>query len=175
MTTLTDPALSTTIDPKRTISFLESCLARHLAWITAADAKTAVIFTLVIAMVALPVATVPKYGDWTPAGVVMAVIAGLGLLSTLASLTLAIIPRTTPPAQSLIFFGTVAKRSVELYRRDVVTLNDENYVDDLIRQTHVNATIASKKYYWIRRATILLYVSLLPWMLAVFLLFKDRR
>jgi hypothetical protein len=158
----------------RLTAFLEMSLDRNLAWIGAADAKTAVVFGLDTAMIGLIAAAAPAYGKWTSVGVWFAATAAALLIASLASLFAAVFPRTKGPRLSLIFFGGIADRSVDEYRDDVTAFDEEAYVEDLIQQTHVNASIASAKYRWVKWASKLLYLSTLPWLVALYILFRDR-
>ncbi len=155
--------------------FLESSLARQLGWIAAADAKTGVIFAVAIAMVGFVAATAPKYGSWTSWGVACGLVAAFLLVASLSALTMAIIPRDNGPSLSLVFFGGVAGQNLDEYRRALMKFDDEALAEDLIQQTHANATIAARKYRWIKYATWLLYVSVVPWIAAIFLLFRDKQ
>jgi len=158
----------------RRIAFLEMSLARNLAWIAAADAKTAVIFAIGTAMIGLLAAAAPAYGKWTALGVILVSASGTLLVASLLCLTAAIFPRMKGPQLSLIFFGGISNRSTDKYREDVMSLDEAGYLEDLIQQVHINAGIAAKKYLWVRNASVLLYVSTTPWFAALFVLFRDR-
>lgn len=155
-------------------TFLEDSLARNLAWIASADAKTAVIFTVATAMFGFLATTAPAYGKWTVCSVTTAIAAAALLLASLGALTTAILPRNRGPKLSLIFFGSVADMEVDAYRRAVTGFDEEAYMEDLVQQAHANAKIAGEKYRWIKYATILLYLSVLPWIVAVYALFRDK-
>jgi len=163
-------------DPKiaRLTAILEASLARNLAWIGAADAKTAVIFGLDTAMIGLIAAAAPPYGKWTALGVGFTGAAAALLIASLASLCAAVFPRTKGPSGSLIFFGGITDRSVAKYREDMSRLDEEAYIEDLIQQTYVNASIAGTKYRWVKWASTLLYLSIVPWLPALYILFRDR-
>lgn len=158
----------------RLTAILEASLGRNLAWISAADAKTAVIFGLDTAMFGLIAASAPAYGKWTALGVWFVGTTAALLIASLASLFAAVFPRTKGPRLSLIFFGGIADRSVDKYREDVTHFDEEAYVEDLIQQTHVNASIAGSKYRWVKCASKLLYLSTIPWLVALYILFRDR-
>jgi len=158
----------------RLTAILEASLDRNLAWVGAADAKTAVIFGLDTAMIGLIAAAAPAYGKWTALGVCFTVVAAALLIASLASLCAAVFPRTKGPPLSLIFFGGIADRSVDKYREDVSRFDEEAYIEDLIQQTYVNASIAGAKYRWVKWASTLLYLSIIPWLPALYILFRDR-
>lgn len=162
------------MDIDRRSSILEDTLARQLGWIAAADAKTAFIFAVATAMLGLLASAAPDYGKWTPIGVVLSVAATALLIGSLASVMLAVFPRTDGPKLSLIFFGGIATRHVDEYRADVLGLADETYEEDLIQQCHINAQIASVKYRWVKVASVFLALSVTPWAGAAYILFRDK-
>jgi Family of unknown function (DUF5706) len=159
---------------ERRVSILENTLTRQLAWIAAADAKTGFIFAVSTAMIGFLASAAPAYGKWTSVGVVLAIAAAVLLLGSLGCVVLAVFPRTSGPKSSVIFFGGIAGRSVNSYRVDVQALIEEEYEEDLIRQCHINAQIASNKYHWIKFASVLLAVGTLPWLAAAYILFRDK-
>jgi hypothetical protein len=162
------------MDLQRQTEVLEGSLGRQLAWIAAADGKTGFIFAVATAMLGLLASAAPKYGDWTALGVAFAVTATATLVSCLACVVATIFPRTTGPKLSVIFFGAVADRSVDDYRAEVQSLTDEAYTEDLIQQCHINAQIAAVKFTWVKRASVLLAVSVIPWVVAAYFLFRDK-
>lgn len=165
---------SVAMEQERLTEILETALERNLSWIGAADTKAGFVFAIDTAMLGLLAAAAPAYGKWTPSSVTWGVIAAALVLASLGCLTAAVSPRTSGPRLSLIFFGAVADRDVDVFRAEVMGLDDAQYVEDLIQQVHVNASIAGQKYAWVKRATIFLYVGLLPWASATYTLFRDR-
>ena len=162
------------MDTERTTQILEASLERHLRWIAAADTKTGFIFAVCTAMLGFLAAAAPKYGSWTIAGVVFAISATVLLVSSLAALFVAVFPRTKGPKLSLIFFGGVADRAIDQFRRDILGNDEASYLEDVIQQCHINAQIAATKYAWVKRAAMLLYVAVIPWVPAAYILFRDR-
>jgi len=85
-----------------------------------------------------------------------------------------IFPRTKGPGNSLIFFGDVASQPPELLRERLLSLTEDTYIHDLAEQCRINALIAGKKHTWIRRSAALLYVALVPWITATYIMFSDK-
>lgn len=162
------------MDLTRRIALLEGSLARQLGWIAAADAKTGFVFAVATAMLGLLASAAPKYGDWTVLGVTLTAIAATLLLASLACVTAAVFPRTDGPKLSLIFFGGIAERDVDQFRSDAQNASEETYEEDLVQQCHINAQIATVKYHWVKWASILLAVSVVPWLAAAYILLRDR-
>jgi hypothetical protein len=158
----------------RQVSILESTLARQLAWIAAADAKTGFVFVAATAMLGLLASAAPAYGKWTALGVILSVLATTLLLASLTALVAAVFPRTHGPKLSIIFFGGIASRDVDAYRSDVQSLDEDAYAEDLIQQCHINAKIASTKYHWVKIASVFLALSVLPWAVTAYVLFRDK-
>jgi hypothetical protein len=155
-------------------SVLETNLDRQLGWIAAADAKTGFVFAAATAMLGLLAAAAPRYGQWTIEGVAASITAAGALVASLGCLAAAVFPRTAGPKLSTIFFGAISARDLDEYRRDVLTQDEAAYLEDLIQQCHINAQISSTKYYWLKRASVALYFSVIPWICAAYLLFRDK-
>jgi hypothetical protein len=159
---------------ERRTQILESDLARNIAWIAAADAKTGFLLTVATAMLGLEASVAPAHGHWTAAGVFFGSASAALLLASLACAAAAIFPRTKGPRRSLIFFGDVADLNLESFRSRIASRSDEDYIDDLVEQCHINAVIAGKKYTWVGRSGRLLFIAVVPWLVATFILFSDR-
>ena len=108
-------------------------------------------------------------------GVTFTAIGSLLLLGSLACVVFTIFPRTKGPKYSVVFFGGVARGTVDDFRAEMQSLSDETYEEDLIQQCHINALYAGRKYYWVKFASILLATSVLPWLIAAYLLFRDAQ
>ncbi len=83
-------------------------------------------------------------------------------------------PRTDGPRDSLLYFRGIASRSSEEFERAARTRTQNDYFRDLSKQCHRNAEIADVKFEWLRRAMLLLFLGLVPWLAAVFALFQVR-
>lgn len=155
------------------ISFLEGNLSRQLAWISAADSKGSFIFALDTAMLGILAAVIPKSGTaWEIAPAIVASFSAIFGLASVLFLCFSSFPRTDGPKKSLIFFGGIAQRDGKQFTEAVSLLNHESYLADLSTQCHRNAEIAHSKFIWIRRALISLYLSVVPWAIAIFLLYN---
>lgn len=156
------------------IGFLEANLSRQLGWIAAADSKASFVFAVGTAMLGVLAAVSPNaLHEWQPITAIVAALAVVILLASLSSLCFATFPRTTGPKGSLIFFGGIAERSREKFRDAVLQLSVEAYASDLAAQCHRNAEIACCKFKWVQRALVALFLSVLPWGTAVFVLYNK--
>lgn len=160
------------MDSADRIEFLERNLARQLTWIAAADSRSSFILAIDTGMLGLLAAVSPKSASaWTVAPAVFAAFAGALSLTSLIALSLASFPRTRGPKGSLIFFGGIAKLEASEYRTAACDLSTEAYIDELCAQCHRNAEIADLKFVWVRRSLLALYLSVMPWCLALYLLY----
>lgn len=157
------------MDPNRASQLMD----RQLVWISAADSKVAPILAISTAMLGVLAALVPDPKNWTILAALTAAGATIALLFALFALFLAAFPRTTGPLGSLIFFGGIVTKGIDKYVEELVAVTDDDLVRDLGQQIHRNAEIANAKYRWVRYAGIALFVSLLPWVLAVYILYRQ--
>ena len=156
--------------------FLETNLGRQLHWIAAADTKAAFAFTLNTAMLGLLAAVAPRStATWTIAPAIFTSFAVALGLASLLFLSFASFPRTLGPKGSLIYCIGVAQRNLEQFKQAVTSLTAEAYIDDLAAQCHRNAEIATRKFTWVQRAILCLYLSVTPWALALFLLYSAAK
>jgi hypothetical protein len=163
------------MDTAQRISFLEQNLARQLAWIAAAESKISFILGLDTAMLGLLAGSLGKHSAWTVTVYIFGGLTAVLGVASLLFLSFASFPRTKGPDGSLVYFGTVAKREVAQFRAEVCDLSIPEYVDDLCSQCHRNAEIAKTKYVSIKWALHCLYLSVIPWGLALYFVYGSRK
>jgi hypothetical protein len=156
-------------EPNREV--LEKTLERMLYWIAAADNKIAPVLAIDTAMLGIVAAIAPKPGAWNPAAVITTALSLLLLFSSLGLLFYASFPRTHGPKGSLVFFGGITERERSAFVAEITSLNLSNYCEDLAVQCYRNAEIAGLKYRYVRLAMTSLLAAILPWMLAVYILY----
>jgi len=155
------------------IDFLEKNLSRQLVWISAADSKASFVFAITTAMLGVLVVLMPKaFNGWTLAAIMFASVAATFELITLLFLSIATFPRTKGPMGSLIYCGGITQIDDTQFKDTVCKLSRGSYIDDLCLQCHRNAEIASRKFLWVQRALIALYLSVIPWTFALYLLYS---
>lgn len=156
-----------------TLSFLENNLSRQLGWIQATESKISFIFAINTALLGVLAALLPNTSDnWTIWLSIPVVFTSIALLLSILFLSLASFPRTKGPAGSVIYFGGIMEYTPSEFSTKVHAMKDQDYIADLLSQCHRNAEIVQKKYKWIKKAMISLYISILPWVLSLFLLYK---
>jgi hypothetical protein len=164
------------VEESERISFLEANLSRQLIWISAADSKASFVFAITTAMLGVLAAIAPKtVGGWTTAAAIFASFAVVLAGATLLFLSIASFPRTKGPKGSLIYCGGISQKDVVQFSEAVCELSPQSYLDDLCSQCHRNAEIADRKFAWVQRALIALYLSVIPWALALYLLYSGHR
>lgn len=156
-------------NPDFTNSDLETVLARQLSWIQAADTRAGFILPLATSLLGVIAALTPKdMCSWEFTPIVFAVAASVFLIISLICVACASFPRTTGPEGSLIFFGGIASLKLDEYQSKINDLTVGDYRCDLIAQCHRNAQIADRKYIWVKRSLLCIFIALLPWVLAIF-------
>lgn len=143
---------------------------RQLAWITAAEVKVGVVVTIQVAMLAglgAAFAAASKKSAWALGSCTACV-----LLAAIAIFcaAMAVKPRTSGPANSLLFFGKVQSLSEPDYGHRFKSATDEELLDDWCAQIHRNAEIASTKHDWVGKAVLVSFMSAIPWLSAIGLL-----
>lgn len=152
----------------------EKELARLLEWGRAAESRLTLVLSLSTAMLGALAMLAPPASKWTVVEGIASSFAALLLLLSIMFAALASFPRTTGPKGSLIYFGGITTRNLNQYEAAVKSLTLEEYFDDLIRQCHRNAQIAERKYTWVQRSMVCLFLAALPWGLSLFVLYSWR-
>jgi hypothetical protein len=156
------------------IARAESELERLLGWVRAAESRLALVLPLSTAMLGVLAVLAPPASKWTVIGGIAVAFAVMFLLLSIAFAACASFPRTTGPKGSLIFFGGITTRELPQYEEAVKSATPESYLGDLISQCHRNAQIAERKYAWVQRSMACLFISALPWGIALFILYSAR-
>ena len=160
------------VTTEQRIKILESSLDRLLSWINSANSATNFLFTITTAMLGVIALLASDIKNWSVGSFVITVITTILLLTSLLMSLLIYFPRTKGPEDSLIFFGGIAKKEIGQFEEAILELKEKDYITDLIHQCHRNAEIAFVKYTWFKRAMLLLFLSALPWVISVYLLYK---
>jgi hypothetical protein len=147
-------------------------LERNLAWIAAADIKAGVVISLNLAMLGgLAAAYSSATSKGPPAYWISALTLAISALSLLCT-KFAVIPRLEGPPLSLIFFEPISNMQRVDYVARIASTSDDELLEDCGKQIHRNAEIACIKHRWVRRAIGFLFLSAMPWSVAIFLLVK---
>lgn len=153
------------------IDYLEKELSRLLGWIQAADTRISLVLPLSTVMLGALAALVPSIDKWTILSAFTALASTIFLVLSIICLTFASFPRTKGPEKSLIFFSGISSKDIDEFRESVRLLDENEYINDLTNQCHINAQIADIKFTWVKRSLVNLYISSYPWYLSVNLLY----
>lgn len=156
------------------VAMLEGNLARQLQLVGSVEGRSGLILALSTAMLGMLAAQAPRAAAWTVASALWAMGASLGLVASLGFLCASSFPRTVGPPGSIVFFEGIASRSADQYRQCVASISLKSYADDLALQCHRNGEIAKSKFGWLRASMTVLYLSVLPWAIAVFKLYQGH-
>lgn len=159
--------------PTEQLELARWILDRNIAWIAAAESKVAFVVGIATAMFA---GLATAYSDATTVSdleVITALFAALLLATSVAFGAMVVRSQIHGPARSLIFFGRIARRTVEEYRHTFSATEQSTWIDDFADQIHRNAEIADDKHSWARRATITLMFAGAFWTIAVAMLVRG--
>lgn len=143
---------------------------RQLGWISTAEVKVGVVVTIQVAMLAglgAAFAAATKKSTWALGSTTACVLLAAVAISCAA---MAVKPRISGPASSLLFFGKVRVLSEPDFTYRFKTATDEDLLADYSAQIHRNAEIASAKHDWVSKAVMVSFMSAIPWLSAVGLL-----
>jgi len=156
------------------IDYLEKCLSRQLHWIQSADARIALILPVATAMLGALSILMPVAEKWCISSAIFSSFTIFFLVLSIIFTAIASFPRTNGPKGSLIYFSGINNKETSQYKQAITQLDEENYMNDLVSQCHVNAQIAHNKFTWVKRAMSCLFISSLPWAVSIFLLYNLR-
>lgn len=158
----------------QTITILESELSRLIGWIQTAETKISLVLAISTAMLGALAVLSPVCSGWTVLPAILASFATLCLVLSLAFSAVSSFPRTDGPDGSLIYFGGISSLDLSTYSSSMISLTEDQYINDLTCQCHRNAQIAERKFTWVKRAIICLFLSSGPWALSLFLLYSAK-
>jgi len=167
------PSHEESADHSWMIQTQEKALDRISEWIRAADSKTSPILAIDTAMIAAIVALAARPGAWSQWSGLWIILGSAFPLTSLLMIAFATSPQLEGHQPSLIFFGDVASLSASEYDARVATRTQRDYLVDLNSQCHRNSEIASRRYRWIRHATLALLFGMVPWLLSLFLVVQG--
>jgi pycsar effector protein len=156
-------------------AILESSLDRLIEWAKAAESRLSLILPLSSGMLGALAVLAPAAGNWSVPGAIVAAFAAVLLVLSLLFAAFASFPRTTGPKRSLIYFGGIVTKDIDQYTAAMKELSGDDYLVDLARQCHRNAQIAERKYAWVQRSMVCLFLAALPWAVALFILYAGRQ
>ena len=155
------------------LQWVDNILQRNLGWVAAAEAKIGPLLAISTGMLGVIAARVPRFNEWHPLGAILVVTASGLLLGSVLCLGFVLLPRIDGPRGSLVFFEGIASRERDEYVESLLARPTMDVIRDLARQCHRNAEIARTKHKYVRTAALLMLVALLPWLLAIAVLYSS--
>lgn len=143
-------------------SELESILNRVQEWTRACDTKVEITAAVAMAFAALYLPALPEwFTNEALAAYRLPVAAAIILwVVSVFSAGMALFARTkSPHGDSVTFFATIAKLSIDKYRDKVTSMTDADLAADHVSQIHACAEICSKKHFWSKYAIISFFLS----------------
>lgn len=156
------------------INTLEKILDRQLLWISRADARISLVLPLATAMLGVLAALAPRPANWEIFSAILASISAILIVLSIIFASLACFPRAEGPKGSNIFFNGIAGREAGQYQKTMCEISEDEYLEDICCQCHRNAQIAKVKFEWIQKALASLLISMIPWIITVYLLYKAN-
>jgi len=142
----------------------EALLSNLFEWVGKTDNRTAFLFAVNTALGGVSLSYLASSG-WSTFEV-LAYAVYFVLFSVVAlNLILVQYPNVTSPNRSMIFFGTIASNPSDDFISKFSSMNDDDYLKDVLNQCHVNSAIVSKKFRRLQIATRYLIVSSFVWLL----------
>ncbi len=160
-------------DDETRLDLLDRILGRNLQWVAAADSKVAPILALDTGMLGVIAALFPKPSAWSAVQVAATAIAAALLLTSMIAVASAVFPRLEGPKGSRVFFGGIAQADPDAYVASMLAGITPELLQDFAKQCHRNAEIAETKFRYIRWAMILLFCSIVPWLITVAVLYNS--
>lgn len=151
----------------------ELVLSRLLEWIKAADSRLRLVLPLSTTMLGTLAVLIPPLSGWTVLGGIAASGATFFLALSIAFAAFSSFPRTNGPLGSLIYFGGIVSKDLGQYEAAVKSQTPDEYLEDLVRQSHRNAQIADRKFTWLQRSIGCMFAASVPWALAIFILYSG--
>lgn len=155
------------IDSK--ISQAEENLRRKLDWVGRHDSKIVFVTGIVIAMLGLLASACSKIETWTIVFYLIFGTTALLLFISLSFIYKSQYPKTFSTNSSLNYFGTIADLKFDEFKRRTKQATDEDYLDDLLCQIHINSQVLKLKFRFLKVSLILLGIAVLPWLICLYL------
>ena len=150
------------------IDFLEKNLERQIDWIRAADTKIVPIMFITTSLLGTTAAFISKTPEVSGLVLILAIICISTLLTTLYCIVMVSFPRIKNNNQSLILFEGIKHSGYKSFEKKIHELSQETHFKELAKMCHSSSLIASRKFYYVKKAMIFLFSSIIPWVLLIY-------
>ncbi len=155
------------------IHLLEQNLSRQLDWIRAADTKVAPVMFITSSMLGAAAAVLSRAETIYAVTLLLAVLTIIPLLCTLFFIAMANFPRFNPDTGSIIFFEAINKAGLSAFEQKAKDITEEEYFRDLSAMCYNSAHIATLKFRHLKKATIFLFIAIIPWVALIYNIFRS--
>lgn len=150
------------------IAQAEANLQRKLEWVGRHDSKIVFVTGIIIAMLGLLASASSKINNWTILLFVVFGVTALLLFISLFFVYRSQYPKTFSSNTSLNYFGTIAKMKFDEFKRRTKQETDEDYLDDILCQIHINSQVLRLKFRFLKISLILLGCAVIPWLICLY-------
>mgnify|MGYP003583007090 CR=1 FL=1 len=154
------------IDSK--ISQAETNLQRKLEWVGRHDSKIVFVTGIIIAMLGLLTSASSKIVNWDFWLYLIFGVTALLLFISLFFVYKSQYPKTFSSNTSLNYFGTIAELKFDEFKCRTKQATDDEYLDDLLCQIHINSQVLKLKFQFLKISLILLGASVIPWLICLY-------
>lgn len=150
------------------ISQAETNLQRKLEWVGRHDSKIVFVAGVIITMLGLLASACSKIDNWNVWLYIVFGVTGLMLFISLYFVYKSQYPKTFSSNTSLNYFGTIADLKFDEFKRRTLQTTDDEYLDDLLCQIHINSQVLKLKFRYLKVSLILMGVSVFPWLICLY-------
>ena len=136
---------------------------RQLEWITKTDTRCNIVIAILVGMVGFLANIINGSILWSWYIISTFIVFSISAVATIFVIILSQYPKIESPNMSLIYFNTIASLKNPDFVNGFKNLTDEEYLEDLLFQTHINANIVSRKINLIGISIKILCVSISFW------------
>lgn len=150
------------------ISQAENNLQRKLEWIGRHDSRTIFVTGIIIAMLGIFTSASSKISVWTFWICIIFILTGLLLSTSIFFIYRSQYPKTFSQNTSLNYFGTIAEMRFDEFKNKTRRSSDDEYLDDLLYQIHINSQILKLKFHYLKISFIILGIAIIPWLISLY-------
>lgn len=155
------------IDSK--IEHAEVNLQRKLEWIGRHDGRTVFVAGIIIAMLGVLASISAKISYWSFYTSLAFGGTAFLLFTCLFYIYRSQYPKTFSVNTSLQYFGTIADMKYDEFKKRSKQVTDEEFLDDLLCQIHMNSQILKLKFTSLKISLIILAIAVLPWLICIYI------
>lgn len=151
------------------IAQAEENLQRKLEWVGRHDTKIVLVTGIIITMLGLLVSASSKIENWNYFLYIVFAVTALLLFICLFFIYKSQYPKTTSSNTSLNYFGTIADMKFEEFKRRTKQATDEEYLDDLLCQIHINSQVLKLKFRFLKLSLLFIGIVAIPWLFCLYI------